>query len=50
MPDVTASLDLDTLLDDIRTFMNAEVYPLEPDLMTDGFTALRPALSTRARP
>ncbi len=44
MPDVTASLDLDTLLDDIRTFMNAEVYPLEPDLMTDGFTALRPAL------
>ena len=44
MPDVTARLDLDTLLDDIRTFMNAEVYPLEPDLMTDGFTALRPAL------
>jgi alkylation response protein AidB-like acyl-CoA dehydrogenase len=45
MPNTSSdAIDIDALLDDLRTFLNETVYPLEPDLMRDGFHAIEPAL------
>jgi alkylation response protein AidB-like acyl-CoA dehydrogenase len=43
------TVDLDALLDDLRTFLNETVHPLEPDLMRDGFRAIEPALENARR-
>ena len=50
MPDSTTdTIDLDALLDDLQTFLDETVHPLEPDLMRDDFRAIEPALDTARR-
>lgn len=41
-----SSVDIDALLNDVRTFLNTEVIPLEHDLLRDGFHATESALGT----
>jgi acyl-CoA dehydrogenase len=40
---------LDTLIDQIWAFMREEVYPLEPQLLQEGFRALLPTLAEKRR-
>ena len=48
MPDSSTD-NLDAFLDNVRAFMRAEVYPLEPGLLDDGFRAIQPALKQARR-
>lgn len=46
---VAANERIEMLLDLVRAFMQAEVYPLEPALLRDGFRALLPTLTDKRR-
>ncbi len=47
MATTTARPDLDTLLGDLRAFIENELYPLEADFRTQGFAALEPQLEQK---